>query len=474
MVATLGEYRHLARPQVDVLMYPNTGRRILHRVMVGGDNRMMFALARQTPAAAAVPMAAPPGLYGDLIADCPPLFRLSQSRAPAPLEPLIVARMEAAPIVFRKVLVTGGAGFIGSHTVDALLAAGYQVRVLDSLEPQVHGAIDTPPAHLSREAEFIRGDVRDRDLLLRCLDGCDAVIHDAAQVGVAQSQYQILRYAADNVVGTATLCDILATEKHGVQRLLVASSMSIYGEGLYRRPSDGALVAPPVRTAAQLERGEFELRDPATGEVLEPARTPESKPLNCTSIYALTKKDQEEYALLTGAIHKIPVTACRYFNVYGPRQSLSNPYTGVGAIFSSRLKNGNRPLIYEDGAQSRDFIHVRDLAAAKLFLLENPAAAGCAINLCTGRPTSIRRIAEILAPLYGRPDLQPEITGRFRAGDIRHCIGDPAAIEALGWRHTITLEEGLRELVAWSEGVEAVDAVERAHRELVERGLVSS
>lgn len=374
--------------------------------------------------------------------------------------------------MFKKVLVTGGAGFIGSHTVDLLLEHGCHVVVLDSLEPQVHGNIDTPPAYLSREAEFIRGDVRDRDLLLRALKGCDAVIHDAAQVGVAQSQYQILRYTADNIVGTATLLDVLTTEKTSVERLLVASSMSIYGEGQYRRPSDGALVTVSLRDPKDLEAGRFDLFDPETGEALETVPTPETKALHCTSIYALNKKNQEEYALLAGDVHGLPTVACRYFNVYGPRQSLSNPYTGVAAIFSSRIKNGNRPLIYEDGEQSRDFIQVRDLAAAKVFLLHNEKARGAAYNLCTGRPTTVRRIAEYLAELLGRPDLMPEITGGFRAGDIRHCIGDPSRLAALGWKATTTLEEGLAGLVEWSSGQEAVDAVDKAHLELVERGLI--
>lgn len=374
--------------------------------------------------------------------------------------------------MFKKVLVTGGAGFIGSHTVDLLLARGCQVKVLDLLEPQVHGGRETPPEYLSREAEFIRGDIRDRDLVLRVLKDCDAVIHDAAQVGVGQSQYQVLRYTAENVVGTATLLDVLTTEKTPVERLLVASSMSIYGEGLYRRPSDGSDVTVGLRREADLEAGRFGVYDVDSGEELEPVPTPETKPLHCTSIYALNKKDQEEYALLAGAVHGLSTVACRYFNVYGPRQSLSNPYTGVAAIFSSRIKNGNRPLIYEDGLQSRDFIQVRDLAAAKVFLLENEKARGEAYNLCTGRATSVRRIAELLAGLLGRPDLEPEIAGGFRAGDIRHCIGDPGRLAALGWKASIKLEDGLAELVEWSASQEAVDAVDKAHQELVERGLI--
>lgn len=374
--------------------------------------------------------------------------------------------------MFKHVLVTGGAGFIGSHMVDLLLEKGYKVRVLDNLEPQVHGELDGPPDYLNREAEFIRGDVLDRGTVLRALEGVDAVIHDAAMVGVGQSQYQIHRYTQVNTLGTALLLDILVNEKTTVERLLMASSMSIYGEGLYRRQSDDVLLTPPVRPDSQLEQHDFEMRDPYSGEVLEAMPTPETKPLICTSIYALGKKDQEEYSLVAGRTHGIPVTACRFFNVYGPRQSLSNPYTGIAAIFSSRIKNGNPPLIYEDGKQSRDFINVRDLVEAKLFLLEEERSVGEVYNLCTGKSTSVAEMAGLLLKLNGRDDLQPEIVQRFRSGDIRHCFGDPGKLAALGWQSRIALEDGLAELVAWSADQEARDDVEKAHRELVERGLV--
>ncbi|MBX7245429.1 MAG: SDR family NAD(P)-dependent oxidoreductase [Candidatus Sumerlaeaceae bacterium] len=373
--------------------------------------------------------------------------------------------------MFKHVLVTGGAGFIGSHMVDLLLERGYKVRVFDNLEPQVHGQIDAPPAYLSSEAEFVRGDVLDRDAFARALKGIDAVIHDAAMVGVGQSQYQITRYTDVNVTGTANLFDIIVNEKTSVERVLVASSMSIYGEGCYRR-TNGEVVAPVVRPAAQMEAHDFEMRDPDTGQVMEPVGTPETKPLYCTSIYALNKKDQEEYTLVTGRIHGLPTVACRFFNVYGPRQSLSNPYTGAAAIFMSRIKNGNAPLLYEDGKQMRDFICVRDIVEAKLFLLENPKANHEPYNICTGKPTSITELSMTLAKLYGQPDLKPNIVGQFRAGDIRHCYGDGSRLTALGWMHRIGLEDGLRDLVKWSEGVEAVDMVEKAHRELAERGLV--
>ncbi|MBX3730606.1 MAG: SDR family NAD(P)-dependent oxidoreductase [Candidatus Sumerlaeia bacterium] len=374
--------------------------------------------------------------------------------------------------MFRHVLVTGGAGFIGSHTVDRLLHLGYRVRVFDNLDPQVHGGRQTPPDYLSPEAEFVRGDMRDRDAVRRALDGIDAVIHDAGAVGVGQSQYQVDHYIDVNVRGTAVLLDVLVNDKTSVERVLVASSMSIYGEGLYRRPSDGALRTPALRPDEQLARKDFEMRDPETGEALEPLPTPESKPLFCTSVYAQSKKDQEEYCLIVGRAHRIPTVACRFFNVYGPRQSLSNPYTGVAAIFSSRIKNDAPPLIYEDGSQMRDFTSVHDLVRGKVELLENPKADGVAVNLGTGRPTSILEIARLLARLYGRPHLEPEVLRQSRSGDTRHCFGDIALARSFGFEPRVSLEEGLRELVAWGETAEADDRVAQAHEELRRKGLV--
>lgn len=374
--------------------------------------------------------------------------------------------------MFNRVLVTGGAGFIGSHTVDLLLEKGYKVRVLDNLEPQVHGKIDTPPDYLSKEAEFIRGDILDRDILKKAIDGCDAIIHDAAMVGVGQSNYQIFRYAHVNTSGTANLLDIIINEKTSVQRLLVASSMSIYGEGLYKRPSDGKLVSPFLRPDEQMKQGIFEVLDPETGEELEAVPTPESKPLISTSIYALSKKDQEEYCLLTGKLNKLPTVATRFFNAYGPRQSLSNPYTGAAAIFSSRIKNNNAPIVYEDGLQSRDFISVRDIARAQVFLMENEKANYEAYNVCSGTPLSIAGVASMLAKLLGKPEIEPDIQGTFRAGDIRHCFGDNTKLTALGWKPETSVEEGFRWLVEWSENQVAVDMVDKAHKELVAKGLV--
>ncbi|MFH0793351.1 MAG: NAD-dependent epimerase/dehydratase family protein [bacterium] len=374
--------------------------------------------------------------------------------------------------MFKRVLITGGAGFIGSHLADLLVETGYKVRVYDNLEPQVHGSSGKPPDYLNPGAEFVRGDILDTDALRKALTDVDAIIHCGALVGVGQSQYEIRRYTNVNTLGTSNLLDIMTNERKSVQRLVIIGSMSIYGEGLYRRPSDGKRVTPSLRPLSQLEKHDFEVHDPETGEALEPIPTPESKGTQCNSIYALGKKDQEDYAFLIGRERGVSVVATRFFNVYGPRQALSNPYTGAAAIFSSRLKNGHAPLIYEDGKQLRDFTYVRDVAEAVHFVMESPKAQLEAYNVCTGKPTSILELAGLLAKLYGVPQLKPEIVRKFRSGDIRHCYGDSSKLASLGWKSKITVEDGLSRLVKWSAEQVAVDQFDKAHRELESRGLV--
>ena len=366
-----------------------------------------------------------------------------------------------------KILVTGGAGFIGSHLVDGLVGKGHSVRVLDVLEPQVHAG--KQPSYLNAKAEYLWGDVRDRKLLLKALQGVEAVYHEAAQVGVGQSMYEIERYMDHNVMGTAILLDVIVNEKITLKKLVVASSMSIYGEGAYRCASCGP-VYPSLRTEDQMRKKEWEMACPRCGKPAAPAPTSEEKPLAPTSIYAISKRDQEESVLSVGLAYKIPSVALRYFNVYGTRQALSNPYTGVCAIFSSRIKNGNPPFIFEDGLQSRDFVHVSDIVQANLIALENPKADGQALNVGTGRPTTVLDIARTLAKLYGKK-LEPELAQKFRAGDIRHCVADTSRIQALGFRPKVALEQGLKELVEWGEKVEAVDKVAAAAQELEARGL---
>jgi dTDP-L-rhamnose 4-epimerase len=364
------------------------------------------------------------------------------------------------------ILITGGAGFIGSHLADELLAAGYRVRALDNLDQQVHGAGCQRPDYLDPEVELQTGDVRDPDAVARALDGVSAVVHLAARVGVGQSMYCMASYADVNACGTAVLLEQLMA--HPVERLLVASSMSIYGEGLYRT-ADGRLVEAE-RDRERLERDQWEVATD-DGEILEPVPTPESKRPSLASIYALTKYDQERMCLLYGDAYGVPTTALRLFNVYGERQALSNPYTGVLAIFGSRLLNGRAPMIFEDGHQRRDFVHVRDVARAWRLALENPASAGSVFNVGSGRSISILELAYAVARVMG-VDVAPEITGEYRIGDIRHCFADiSAARGALGFEPDIPLDTGLAELAEWLARQQAEDRVEQAREELVSRRL---
>jgi dTDP-L-rhamnose 4-epimerase len=366
------------------------------------------------------------------------------------------------------VLVVGGAGFIGSHLATELLTSGYRVRVLDNLDRQVHPE-GARPDYLSEDAELIVGDVRDRAAVDRALDGMDMVCHMAAAVGVGQSMYEIERYTSVNDIGTAVLLEALA--ESDVRKLLVASSMSIYGEGLAR--AGDRLVEPRERSLDQLKSGQWELREP-DGTVLEPVPTPEGKSPFLSSIYALNKYSQERMGLIFGRAYDRDVTALRFFNVYGPHQALSNPYTGVLAIFASRLLNDRPPLVFEDGHQRRDFVHVRDVARACRLALEEPKAAGHVINVGSGQSRSILEIAEAIAAATGKEHLTPHVTGKYRAGDIRHCFADISlAKRILGFRPEVNFQEGLNELAEWLSGQIAVDSVEQATEELKRRGLVA-
>lgn len=371
----------------------------------------------------------------------------------------------------KKILVTGGAGFIGSHLVDQLITKGYEVTILDNLTPQVHeGKV---PLYLNKKAKFIKGDITNTSDIKKALKGIDAIYHEAAVVGVGQSMYEIENYVFQNILGTAKLLNYLANNKHSVKRILVASSMSAYGEGLYNCKNCGH-VRPPLRTDEQMSKKQWELLCPNCQLILTPIGISETEPFSCNSIYAVTKQSQEDMVMIFGKAYNIPVTALRYFNVYGPRQSLSNPYTGVAAIFLSRLKNDKSPVIYEDGLQTRDFISVYDIADANVKCLENEKSFGKIFNLGIGNPITIKNIAEVLAQLLGK-NIKPEIAEKFRSGDVRHCSADISLIKnILNWQPSWSFEKGMQDLINWGEKENAKDLFDQASEELKSKGLLKT
>jgi len=367
-----------------------------------------------------------------------------------------------------RVLITGGAGFIGCHVARVLLDRGHAVRILDCILDQVHGKARKPAA-LPLDAELMVGDVRDRKALERALNGVDRVVHLAAEVGVGQSMYAVDRYVSVNDLGTATLLQELIARP--VERVVVASSMSIYGEGLYRN-ANGETVETAER-GGRTGKGSWDPFD-GEGRPLTPVPTPEWKRPNLASVYAISKYVQERLTLTVAGAYGMDAVALRLFNVYGPGQALSNPYTGVLAIFASRLLNGKAPAVFEDGRQRRDFVHVEDVAEAFAIALEHPRAAGEVFNIGSGAERSVTEVAELLAAAMARPDLKPEIIGKSRKGDIRHCFADTTkARQELGFEATRDFSTGLAELADWVADQEAVDRVSDARRELETRGLVA-
>jgi dTDP-L-rhamnose 4-epimerase len=371
----------------------------------------------------------------------------------------------------KKVLITGGAGFIASHCADALLQRGYHVQAFDNLDPQIHGVDRRRPTYLDRRVELLVGDIRSPKAVRGALADADAVLHLAARVGVGQSMYEVAGYTDVNSRGTAVLLEAMIerAKRRPFDRLVVASSMSIYGEGLYRS-ADGRLLADVERSSSQLKRGLWEPAD-SLGRALEPVPTDEKKTPSVLSVYALSKYDQERLCLMVGGAYDIPTVALRFFNVYGRHQALSNPYSGVLAIFAARLLNERPPLIFEDGRQRRDFVFAGDVAEACRLALETEAAVGRAFNIGSGRPVTIAQVATLLADTLGVP-IEPEITGECRIGDVRHCFPDiSAARSVLGYQPQTQIEAGLAELVDWLKGRVAVDRVGEARAALAARRL---
>ncbi len=367
-----------------------------------------------------------------------------------------------------NILVTGGCGFIGSHLVDKLVEYGHKVRVLDCLENQVH--LGKKPPFLNQNAEYIYADIRDSRKTKKALNGVEAVFHLASQVGVGQSMYQIQKYVSHNLEGTAVLLDLIVNFQNKVKKIILASSMTAYGEGAYDCSECGK-VYPSLRSNKQLKKKQWGMLCPKCSKEIKPIATPEDKPLNPASIYASTKRSQEEMCLRVGLTYKIPTVALRYFNAYGPRQSLNNPYTGVTAIFLSRVKNNKNPLIFEDGKQSRDFIYVSDITEANIQALKNDRANYDFFNVGAGAPHSILDIAKTVISISGKK-LKPEMPGSFRAADVRHCYSDISKMtNRLGFKPRISFTEGIKKLNTWSQSVEAQDLTETAQAQLKKKGL---
>lgn len=370
----------------------------------------------------------------------------------------------------KKILVTGGAGFIGSHLIDALIAKGHKVIAFDNLEPQVHPKRKLPQ-YFNKKAEFIKGDVRNKTVLLKVVNSVDVIFHLAAAVGIGQSMYQVKKYIDVNIGGIANILDVLVNSRHPVKKLIIPGSATSYGECAYKCPKCGAIY-PSLRTAEQIKRGRWEPICPKCKGKIKHIGIREDKPLDCQFIYSLTKKWQEELALSIGKTYNIPVTILRLFNVYGPRQSLFNPYTGVISIFAARLKEGRAPIVIEDGLQTRDFISVHDVVSAFILVMGKEKANFEVFNVGTGKSTTIKKLAQILIHLYSRK-VEPKINFAFRKGDVRHSQANISKIKRkLGWRPKITIQQGLKEVLLWSKKQPSKDRFEEAFKELVKRRII--
>lgn len=369
-----------------------------------------------------------------------------------------------------NILVTGGAGFIGSFLADRLLREGHKVRIIDNLESQVHQG--KKPKYLNKDAEFIRADICGENVLDKALKSIDVVFHEAAMVGVGQSMYEILKYTRVNESGTATLLDLIVNKhRDHIKKMIVAASMSEYGEGLYSCKKCG-LVKPELREENDLENKRWESRCPNCHNSLLPIPTDETTQLNCHSVYAINKRTQEDMSLTVGKAFKIPTVALRYFNVYGPRQSLSNPYTGVAAIFISRIKAGKSPVIFEDGLQSRDFVSVHDIVSANIAAMESDKADYQVFNVGSGKKVTILEMAKLITKLFGKK-INPQITNTYRKGDIRHCFADVSKIKrVLNWIPRVKFEDGMQELIEWSEEEESKDYFDLASKILKVKGII--
>lgn len=375
---------------------------------------------------------------------------------------------------YKRILVTGGAGFIGSNLARNLIDKGYEVRILDNLSPQIHG-VDYNKSQLYQSVknitEVVVGNVLNRQDWLKAIENIDVIVHLAAETGTGQSMYDIEKYTGVNIQGTALMLDILANEKHSVKKVVVASSRAIYGEGKYYCQQHGC-VFPLERKDADMAKGDFSVKCPKCGNDAELVATDENSAIHPTSIYGLTKSVQEEMCMIVGKSLSIPVVAYRYQNVYGPGQSLKNPYTGILSVFSTRIMNDNEINIFEDGRESRDFVFIDDVVNATILGIEKDEANYCRFNVGTGIVTDVMTVAKILVDSY-KKDSKVRISGNYRLGDIRHNYADISLIkEKLGFEPKVTIKEGLRRFADWVKTQEIEeDAYDASIAEMKQKGL---
>ena len=366
----------------------------------------------------------------------------------------------------KRALVTGGAGLIGSYVTDLLVREGWKVRVLDNLELNTHRR--GKPDWINSKAEFIEGDMRDRETITAALDTIDIVFHQAAYGGYMP---EISKYVHVNSLGTAQMLEIIREKNLPVRKIIVASSQAVYSEGASVCPKHD-LVFPSVRPVEQLRKGDWQVHCPNCGTITKSAPTPENAPVGGETVYGLTKVDQEKLALLWGKQIGIPTVALRYSCTYGPRQSIFNPYTGVIAIFCTRLLNNLPPILYEDGEQTRDFSFVEDIARANLLAAETDKLDGLAINVGSGEGTPIRKVAQILSQLL-KIDIEPEARGEFRPGEMRHLTSDTSKVRAAGYKAQVEFEEGIQRYIDWIRSQSDVrDYFSEAEEILKSKGIV--
>jgi dTDP-L-rhamnose 4-epimerase len=377
-----------------------------------------------------------------------------------------------------RVLITGGLGFIGLSLARELVAQGMTVRLLDNLNPQIHGAIPSPELSNvldEHQVEVMTGDVRNRADWITALSGIDSVIHLAAETGTGQSMYRIRDYTSTNVLGTALMLDVLANSHHGVKKIVLASSRSVYGEGSYHCPLCG-LVYPPTRSPGSLEAGQWEPFCPTCHGPINSVATPETARTSPASIYAATKFAQEDLVRISATSLGIPFLVFRFQNVYGEGQSLNNPYTGILSIFSNRIRHGKDIVLFEDGRESRDFVHVTDVTRAVILGLTSDQGDGLTLNVGSGIPVTVETIARRLKNQFAGSASAVVVSGQYRLGDIRHNYADLSAIrQALNFAPNVTLEQGLTRFADWVNTQPlAEDRLDGANQELIDRKLMKA